>query len=124
MSYKKKKHITIPYSNFTNSSIDNCYFDKNTLLKINKYGISEPIQKHIVHPSLIEVLFIPLLVFDLKGYRIGYGKGFYDRFIPLCKKNVLKIGLSFFPPINCIQPIHKKDLVIDIGITIDQTFFF
>ncbi|WP_317045944.1 5-formyltetrahydrofolate cyclo-ligase [Blattabacterium punctulatus] len=116
--------MTIPYSNFHKLSIDNCFFDRKTLIKINKYGIPEPINKNIIPPYFIEVIFIPLLVFDLKGYRIGYGKGFYDRFLPLCKKNILKIGLSLFNPINCIKPIHKNDLIIDIGITMNHTFFF
>ncbi|WP_238785037.1 5-formyltetrahydrofolate cyclo-ligase [Blattabacterium cuenoti] len=79
--------------------------------------------KHVISASLIEVIFIPLLIFDLKGYRIGYGKGFYDRFISLCSKNVIKIGLSFFPPIKKIINIHKNDLSIDIGITTDHVFF-
>ncbi|WP_185873759.1 5-formyltetrahydrofolate cyclo-ligase [Blattabacterium cuenoti] len=121
---KKKKCITIPYSNFHKLSIDNCFFDKKTPLLKNKYGIFEPIKKKIVSPKLIEVIFIPLLIFDLQGYRIGYGKGFYDRFILLCKKNVIKIGLSFFDPIQNINNIHKNDLILDIGITINNNFFF
>ncbi|WP_185872129.1 5-formyltetrahydrofolate cyclo-ligase [Blattabacterium cuenoti] len=122
---KKGKYITIPYSNFHHLSIENCFFNKNILLKKNNYGIFEPIPSHkyIVSPYLIEVIFIPLLIFDLKGYRIGYGKGFYDRFIFLCKKNVLKIGLSFFYPVKKITDIHKYDLSIDIGITPDHIFF-
>ncbi|WP_238784292.1 5-formyltetrahydrofolate cyclo-ligase [Blattabacterium cuenoti] len=84
----------------------------------------EPKKKHIIPPHLIEVIFIPLLIFDFKGYRIGYGKGFYDRFLMLCKKNVIKIGLSFFSPIKRIEPIHKNDLILDIGITVNQVLFF
>ncbi|WP_185869346.1 5-formyltetrahydrofolate cyclo-ligase [Blattabacterium cuenoti] len=123
---RKGKYVTIPYSNFHNCSIENCFFDQNTFLKKNSYGIFEPIptQKYVVSPSFIEVIFIPLLIFDLEGYRIGYGKGFYDRFIDLCKKNVMKIGLSFFYPINKIIDIHKNDLSIDIGITPYHIFYF
>ncbi|WP_185865920.1 5-formyltetrahydrofolate cyclo-ligase [Blattabacterium cuenoti] len=120
------KYVTIPYSNFHIISIDNCLFDKKTLLKKNKYGIFEPISTHkyVVSPYFIEVMFIPLLIFDLRGYRIGYGKGFYDRFIPFCKKNVIKIGLSFFTPIKKIVDIHENDLSLDIGITPDNIFLF
>ncbi|WP_185876734.1 5-formyltetrahydrofolate cyclo-ligase [Blattabacterium cuenoti] len=123
---QKKKYITIPYSNFYDLSIDNCFFDEKTLLKKSKYGILEPIytEKRIVSPSIIEVIFIPLLIFDLKGYRIGYGKGFYDRFILLCKKNVIKIGLSFFYPVKEIGFLHENDLSIDLGITPTNIFFF
>ncbi|WP_185866495.1 5-formyltetrahydrofolate cyclo-ligase [Blattabacterium cuenoti] len=121
--FQKGKYITVPYSNFHSLSIENCLLDRKTTLKNNKYGIPEPVQKYIIPPSFIEVIFIPLLVFDLKGYRIGYGKGFYDRFLTLCKKNVLKIGLSFFNPIDSIPSIHKNDLMIDIGITRNKVFF-
>lgn len=120
------KCVIIPCSNFRKLSIENCIFHENTILTKKKYGILEPIPMHkfIVSISLIEVIFIPLLIFDSKGYRIGYGKGFYDRFIPLCKKNVIKIGLSFFSPIKRIQNIHNNDLLIDIGITPNHIFFF
>ncbi|WP_185850900.1 5-formyltetrahydrofolate cyclo-ligase [Blattabacterium cuenoti] len=121
---KERKKITIPCSDFIKNSIENCLFHEKSFLKKNRYGILEPVDKYIIHPSLIEVIFIPLLIFDLKGYRIGYGKGFYDKFITKCNKNVIKIGLSFFPPIEKIGSIHKNDLIIDIGITINKIFFF
>ncbi|WP_185870996.1 5-formyltetrahydrofolate cyclo-ligase [Blattabacterium cuenoti] len=121
---KKKKYITVPYSNFDQLSIDNCFFDKKTLLQKNKYGIYEPIYKRVIPISLIEVIFIPLLIFDLKGYRVGYGKGFYDKFINLCNKNTIKIGMSFFHPIEKIIDTHDNDLSIDIGITTNKVFVF
>ncbi|WP_185861177.1 5-formyltetrahydrofolate cyclo-ligase [Blattabacterium cuenoti] len=121
---KMGKCVTIPCSDFEKLSIENCLYHEDIILIKNKHGILEPISMHkyIVPISLIEIIFIPLLIFDLKGHRIGYGKGFYDRFIPLCKKNVIKIGLSFFSPIKEIQNIHKYDLLIDIGITPDYIF--
>ncbi|WP_185872677.1 5-formyltetrahydrofolate cyclo-ligase [Blattabacterium cuenoti] len=122
---KKKKIVTIPYSNFDTKCIENCLFNhkiaKNT--KKNKYGIIEPIKKIILPNDFIEVIFIPLIIFDLKGYRIGYGKGFYDKFIQLCRNNIIKIGLSIFPPIRNIQSLHKNDLRLDIGITPNKIFF-
>ncbi|WP_341664798.1 5-formyltetrahydrofolate cyclo-ligase [Blattabacterium cuenoti] len=123
---RKGKYVTVPCSNFQKLSIENCLFHENTILTKKKYGILEPISMHkfIVSISLIEVIFIPLLIFDCKGYRIGYGKGFYDRFILLCRKNIIKIGLSFFYPIKKIKNIHKNDLSIDIGITPNHIFFF
>ncbi|WP_317168009.1 5-formyltetrahydrofolate cyclo-ligase [Blattabacterium cuenoti] len=104
--------------------MENCFFDEKTFLRVNQYGILEPRKKNIIPPDLIEVIFIPLLVFDNKGYRVGYGKGFYDRFIRLCKNNVIKIGLSFFSPVKKIEPLHKNDLILDIGITVKKVFFF
>ncbi len=103
----------------------NCFFKSDTILKKNKYDILEPVYKNtLLNNNLIDVIFIPLFVFDIYGYRIGYGKGFYDKFIYLCRKNIIKIGLGYFPPIEKIPYIHKNDLVLDIGITPNKIFIF
>ncbi|WP_185855432.1 5-formyltetrahydrofolate cyclo-ligase [Blattabacterium cuenoti] len=120
----KGKNVLIPVTNFNDFSMGNCCFNTKTILKENKYGILEPINKKNIPIYLIDVIFIPLIVFDLKGYRVGYGKGFYDRFIPLCNKNIIKIGLSYFPPIEKIEDIHKNDFSLDIGVTESNIFFF
>lgn len=124
---KKNKYVTIPFSNFKNISIKNYLFQNKYSLIKNKYGILEPNHKKnkkIISPKLIDVIFIPLIIFDLKGYRIGYGMGFYDRFVQLCKKEVIKIGLSLFSPIKNIENIHKDDLKLDIVVTTNNIYFF
>ncbi|WP_185864937.1 5-formyltetrahydrofolate cyclo-ligase [Blattabacterium cuenoti] len=122
---KSKCVVTIPFLNFYDNSIKNCLFNKKITLKKNKYGILEPIYKKYIPPSCIEIIFIPLLIFDSRGYRIGYGKGFYDRFITKCSNNIIKIGLSIFNPLNnLILDIHKNDLILDIGVTPNKIFFF
>ena len=67
---------------------DEMYFEKN------QYGIPEPIGGVTVDEKDIDIVFIPLLAFDELGNRVGYGKGYYDRFLSKCRKDVLKIGLS------------------------------
>ncbi|WP_185882846.1 5-formyltetrahydrofolate cyclo-ligase [Blattabacterium cuenoti] len=121
---KKKKFVTVPILDFPNHSINNCMFHKKCILKKNKYGILEPIYKIFLPITSIDVIFIPLLIFDMRGYRIGYGKGYYDKFMFLCKKNVLKIGLNFFHPINKIEDIHQNDLLLNIGVTPNSIFYF
>ena len=70
-------------------------------LKINKYGIPEPVIKNIVYP---DILLIPLVAFDKNLNRLGYGGGYYDRLIQKLskKKKIIKIGLAL-----SIQEIHK-----------------
>lgn len=60
----------------------------------------DPVTSFKIEPTALDAVLIPLLAFDYQGYRVGYGGGFYDRFLPLCKPGVLKIGLSFFEPLN------------------------
>ena len=86
------------------------------LLKLNKYGIPEPEQIKKVYPDII---LIPLVAFDSRLYRIGYGGGYYDRYIEKLsnKKNLLKIGIAHScQKINRV-PTNKYDKKLDIIIT-------
>ena len=86
------------------------------LLKINKYGIPEPVVKNIVCP---DILLVPLVAFDKNLNRLGYGGGYYDRLIKKLskKKNVLKIGLAFsIQKINKV-PINAYDQKLDYIVT-------
>ena len=86
------------------------------LLKLNKYGIPEPEQIKKVFPDII---LVPLVAFDSRLYRIGYGGGYYDRYIEKLsnKKNLLKIGIAHScQKINRV-PTNKYDKKLDIIIT-------
>ena len=91
------------------------WYTKN-LLKLNKYGIPEPEPKEKVYPDII---FIPLVAFDNRLYRIGYGGGYYDRYIEITsnKKNFLKIGVAFSYQKISRVPTNKYDKKLDIIIT-------
>ena len=71
----------------------------------------------------IDVMFIPLLAFDINGNRIGYGKGFYDKFLSNQNNQIVKIGLSFFNPENKIQK-DAHDKTLDFCVTPNKTFSF
>ncbi|WP_145858045.1 5-formyltetrahydrofolate cyclo-ligase [Pedobacter suwonensis] len=83
-------------------------------LKQNVYNILEP-QKGSLHEGEVDLVIIPLLAFDKQGYRVGYGKGFYDRFLK--GLNAQKIGLSLFPAIEKIDDVHEHDIKLDFCIT-------
>ena len=85
-------------------------------LNINKYGIPEPITNKIIYP---DILLVPLVAYDKDRNRIGYGGGFYDRYINKIKKikKVLTIGLAFsYQEVKKI-PIEKNDIKLDFIIT-------
>ena len=85
-------------------------------LKINKYGIPEPEKKVLANP---DILLVPLVAFDEKLNRLGYGGGYYDRLISKLskKKKIIKIGLAFsFQKINNL-PINKYDQKLDYIVT-------
>ncbi len=87
------------------------------------WGIPVPDQVELVEKHLIQVVFVPLLAYDLKGNRIGYGKGFYDRFLKELPAGVKKVGLSFFPPEKMIE-IESHDISLDICITPHEIITF
>ena len=64
-------------------------------------------------PSEIDVVLVPLLCSDGQGYRVGYGKGFYDRFLVKCRPDCRKIGLSYFPPVDRIEDVTESDVKMD-----------
>jgi 5-formyltetrahydrofolate cyclo-ligase len=68
---------------------------KNEVLQVNKYGMLEPIKSK---NYVLDIMLVPLLAFDKDKYRLGYGKGFYDRYLNkyLKKfKNILTVGVAF-----------------------------
>ena len=86
------------------------------ILKINKYGIPEPETKKLIYP---EILLVPLVGFDLKLNRLGYGGGFYDRLIKKLsqKKKILKIGLALSDQKIDKVPVNKYDQKLDYIVT-------
>ena len=66
---------------------------------------------------------MPLLTYDLQGNRIGYGKGYYDRFLAQCDSECCFIGLSFFPPEERI-PTEKTDIKLQYCITPEKIYSF
>lgn len=70
------------------------------------------------------MVLIPLLAFDKNGYRVGYGKGFYDRFLAECRPDVVKVGLSVFEPIDEITDLNEFDIKMDFCITPNRVWQF
>ena len=95
------------------SDLDHILLTDSTQIENNQWQIPEPKEGIFFDPKKLDVVFVPLLVCDLKGHRVGYGKGFYDQFLKQCKPDVLKIGLSFFEPIQTIEDVFEGDILLD-----------
>jgi len=119
-----KINMAIPKANFENGQMDAVFFNPETQLATNNLGIAEPINGAAIDPMIIDMIICPLLAFDLKGNRVGYGKGFYDRFLGQCKSDVIKLGLSYFEPINNLTDCNESDLPLSSCITPTQHYFF
>lgn len=113
----KDKEIVISKSDFATRNMTHFLLTDNTRIKKNEYNIPEPIDGLEVPAAKIEVVFVPLLAFDKKGNRVGYGKGFYDKFLTDCKPETIKIGLSFFAPEELISDVFENDVLLDYCVT-------
>ena len=92
--------------------------------RVNQWGITEPIDDNTIAVEQLDVVIVPLLAIDQNGQRVGYGKGFYDRFLANCRSDVIRIGIGFFPPIAPIADMESTDIPLDSYITQEKTYLF
>jgi 5-formyltetrahydrofolate cyclo-ligase len=107
----------VPRVNLQTMTLDNLRFTAETSLVKNRWHIFEPTQNELIEIKLIDACLVPLLCFDRKGFRVGYGKGFYDKLLSLCRADCLKIGLSYFEPVDEIADTNIFDVKLDFCIT-------
>lgn len=119
----KDKSIVVSKADFLTSGMKHFLLQENTALKISEYGIPEPVSGIEVPPDILDVVFVPLLVYDQIGHRIGYGKGFYDRFLDSCSTNTIFVGLSFFDPESTII-YEDTDVPLDFCVTPEKVIDF
>lgn len=120
----KDKEAIVSKCDFNTCNLVHFLLTDNTRIKKNEYNIPEPVDGIEVPSHKIDVVFVPLLAFDKKGHRVGYGKGFYDKFLSECKPDVIKIGLSLFEPEELITDIFEGDIKLDYCVTPDSIHSF
>jgi len=120
----KDKEIVISKCEFETLAMTHFLLTDNTKIKKNSYNIPEPVDGIEVPNTKIDVVFVPLLAYDKQGNRVGYGKGFYDKFFSKCKPETIKIGLSFFPPEEKIEDISENDVKLDFCVMPDGVIEF
>lgn len=93
-------------------------------LKNNRWGIPEPVDSPEHPASSVDWVLVPLLAFDQQGHRVGYGKGFYDRFLAGCRPDTHKVGLSLFSSTEDIDDLGAQDVALDAVVTPNQVWTF
>ena len=113
--YLREKNIkvVVSKSDFTTNSLQHYYLEKQTKTELSRYGIPEPLNAKKAKETDLDLVFVPLLISDKHNFRVGYGKGFYDRFLAKCRKNVATVGLNLFKPIDEIKDINEFDVPLD-----------
>lgn len=109
--------VAVPVTDAEQHVLTHHHLTEASVLVENPWGIPEPQDAQIIHAHEVDIVLIPLLAFDKVGHRVGYGKGFYDRFLADCRPDVLKIGLSLEPPVERIADPNAYDVPLDYAIT-------
>ena len=110
--FKLGKTVCVP--KIVDGKMKSVKIDKSTELIINDYGIKEPILEEELLPDLA---IVPMVAFNEGCYRVGYGKGYYDRYFSSINCDVLKIGVAYEEQKVCGFDIDEYDVPCDIIIT-------
>jgi 5-formyltetrahydrofolate cyclo-ligase len=106
----------VPRVDKTSNEIRNPIYGPDTQLARSSWGIDEPAHDEFVEAAEIDMVLVPGLCFDRHGHRVGYGKGYYDRFLAQCRSDCVKIGLNFFELVDSIDDIHDGDVAVEFVI--------
>jgi 5-formyltetrahydrofolate cyclo-ligase len=116
--------LAYPKTDFADFTIASYLDDDELQLQDNAYGITEPVKGNKIDTGKADMVIVPLLVFDKQGHRVGYGKGFYDRFMDTCKPGTRFVGLSLFDPVDDISGINEHDMVMHQCVTPSSVWQF
>lgn len=116
--------ICYPKTNSGDETMQSVQTNDDTRFRKNKYDLYEPEDGVVVNPAGIDMIFVPLLSFDKNGFRAGYGRGFYDRYLSKCRSECLKIGFSYFEPLDAIDDTNEFDVPLDLCVTPTSVYVF
>jgi 5-formyltetrahydrofolate cyclo-ligase len=116
--------LCYPRMDATQIKLEAILVDEDTAFSSNQLGIMEPETGTIYPAKELDLVFVPLLAFDQLGYRVGYGKGYYDRFLIECKPDTIKLGFSFFEPVERITDTDQFDVPLNYCITPQHIYEF
>lgn len=118
--------VAVPKSELETNRMQHFLLELHTHCPENSWGIPEPQGNDLqsIEEREIDLVLLPLLAFDRRGERVGYGKGYYDRFLSICRPDVLKVGLSLFSPVEEISDTSPLDVRLDAAVTAKKVWIF
>lgn len=113
----------VPRVNFDTQNLESVSFTKDVDLVVNEWGIREPAREQTLQDdSAVDLVVVPGVAFDRQLHRVGYGKGFYDRFLINCRTDCIKVGLSYFDPESQIVDVGIHDIPLDHIVTPENVY--
>lgn len=115
--------VGLPVADFHHHSLVHKTYTEDTILNLNEFDIPEPTNGKKIPYDQFDYVFVPLLAVDKKGFRVGYGKGFYDRFLSYCHPNCKFVGLHLFELEETILDTDKNDIPLNIVVTPETIYY-
>lgn len=116
--------VSINRSDFNTYDMTPILWDRDLLIHENSYGIPEPVGGSMIEKNKIDFVLVPMLAFNTRGHRLGYGKGFYDRFLSKVSDSCITIGICHQDKPSAFEGIEKNDIALDYIVTPDKTWDF
>ena len=113
-----------PKADFQKNEMEAVEVDADTAFLKNTWNIHEPMDGTLTDAAVLDMVFVPLLIFDKREYRIGYGQGFYDKYLQQCRPDCLKVGFCYFEPVDVIEGTHEFDVPLNLCITPNNVYVF
>lgn len=113
-----------PRVNFQTGEMESVKFMSATEFVQNRWQIREPQSSETIENQKMDLVVVPLLCFDRNGFRVGYGKGFYDKFLRTTRPDCQKIGVSYFAPVEKISNVADFDVKLGCVVTPETIFRF
>jgi 5-formyltetrahydrofolate cyclo-ligase len=113
-----------PKTDFERQEMEAIEVNADTAFQKNGRNIHEPIDGIVTDAMTIDMILVPLIIFDKHGYRLGYGKGFYDKYLKRCRPDCLKVGFCYFEPIDPIEGTGEFDVPLNLCITPNNAYVF
>jgi len=114
----------VPRVDHESEELESLKYGPDVELVESRWNIGEPTHNEHVRADLIDMVLVPLLCFDRAGHRVGYGRGYYDRFLRSCRDDCIKLGLSMFEPVDEISDAHENDVRLDVAVDPNKTYDF
>jgi len=110
-------NLSIAYPRIEASGNNMEFYEETESVIENKWGIQEPAPLNKVLPEQMDIILVPMLVFDKDGHRVGFGKGYYDRYFSKYDYVNPRVGISYFEPIPKIEDTDQFDVPLSHCIT-------
>jgi len=120
----RNRRVIVPIIETATRGLRLSYLDDLSILVPSTFSVPEPIGNEVpADPGDLTITIIPLLAFDRSGHRLGYGAGYYDRFLS-CNPDIEKVGVAFSCQEVDTIPADEYDVPLDAVVTDEEIIWF